>query len=80
MNNKKENRDSKDGFDSKEGKAERNEWRKLVSVILVGITLYLLLTYDIFAYTGNIIGVLLILVWGLILNYIVNRTFALFIN
>lgn len=44
------------------GKIERNEWRKLAIIIFAGITLYLLLTYNFFDYTGNIIGVLLVLI------------------
>lgn len=78
MNKNKEKKDNKDDFESKEGKIERNEWRKLVNIVLAGITLYLLLAYDVFDYTGNIIGVLLVLVWGGIINYIVKKIFYLF--
>src|SRR5699024_3650571 len=43
-------RDHKNEFESKEGKIERNKWRKLINIIFVGITLYLLLTYNVFDY------------------------------
>jgi len=73
-------RDHKNEFESKEGKIERNKWRKLINIIFAGITLYLLLTYNVFDYTGNILGVLLVFVWGGLINYIVKKVFLLFIN
>lgn len=72
--------DNKDYFESKERKIEVNEWRKLIIIIIAGLTLYLLLTYNVFDYTGNLIGVLLILIWGRIINYIVTKVFAFFIK
>lgn len=75
-----EKRDYKNEFESKEGKIKRSEWRKFISIVFTGITLYLLLNYDIFEYTGNIIGVLLVIIWGVTINFIVNKIFALFID
>jgi len=77
-NNSKD--DNKNYFDSKERRVEKNEWRKLINIIVAGVTLYLLLTYNVFDYTGNILGVLLVLVWGGLINYIVKKVFSLFIN
>lgn len=74
------NKDKKDGLEDKQGKVERNEWRKLVNIIVAGVTLYILLAYNVFDYTGNIIGVLLVLVWGVIINYIVKKIFSLFMD
>lgn len=73
-------RDYINDFDSKKKKIERSQWRKLISIVLAGITLYLLFTYDIFDYTGYIIGFLLVIIWGILINYMVNKTFALFIE
>lgn len=74
------NKDKKDGLEDKQGKVERNEWRKLVNIIVAGVTLYILLAYNVFDYTGNIMGVLLVLVWGVIINYIVKKIFSLFMD
>lgn len=67
-------------FESKKRKIEVNKWHQSVNVILAGIILYLLLTYHVFDYTGNILGVLFVLVVGQILNLIVNKIFSLFID
>lgn len=72
--------DNKFYFDSIERKVEVNQWRKLINIIIAGVTLYLLLTYNLFDYTGNIIGVLLLLVWSLVMNYIVRKVFYLFMK
>lgn len=79
MTNKSKD-DNKDYFDSKERRVEKNEWRKLINIIVAGVTLYLLLTYNVFDYTGNILGVLLVLVWGGLINYIVKKVFTFFTN
>lgn len=78
MMNKSKN-DNKEDFEGKEGKIKRNEWRKLISVAFIVITLYLLNVYNVFDYTGYIIGILLVLVWSLIINYIIDKIFSLFI-
>lgn len=78
MNNSEE--DNKNYFDSKDRRIEKNMWRKLVNIIVAGVTLYLLLIYNIFDYTGNILGVLLVLVRGGLINYIVKKVFAIFID
>jgi len=64
----------------KKKKIEMNKWRQLINVILAGIVLYFLLTFNVFHYTGNILGVLLVLIVGQILNLIVKRLFSLFID
>lgn len=70
----------KNPFESKEEKIKRNEWRKLTNIIFAAITLYLLITYNLFEYTGNIIGFLLVLVWGIAINYLIIKIFSLFID
>lgn len=72
--------DNNDYFESKDKKIEVNEWRKLIIIIIAGLTLYVLLTYNIFDYTGNLIGVLLLLIWARIINYIVTKLFGFFIK
>lgn len=69
------NKGKKDSLESKEGKIERNEWRKLINIIIAVITLYLMIAYNVFDYTGYIIGFLLVVVWGGIVNYIVKKSF-----
>ena len=80
MNENKEEKYNKGYFESAKGKIERNQWRKLINIIFALITLYLLITYNLFDYTGNILGFLIVIVWGGLLNYIVKKLFSLFIN
>lgn len=80
MNKNKDEKENNAGLESKKGKIERNDWRKLISIILAGITLYLLFAYNLFDYTGYIIGLLLVIVWGVIINFIVNKVFYLFMD
>lgn len=79
MSEHKKTRASRDDFENKKGKIERSAWRKLISVCLALITLYLLNVYHVFDYTGYIIGFLLVVVWGILINYFVNKIFSLFI-
>jgi len=72
--------DNKIDFESKEGKIKRNGWRELVNIIFIVITLYLLNAYDVFEHTGYIIGFLLLIVWGIIMNYVIDKIFSLFID
>lgn len=67
-------------LESKEEKIKRNEWRKLISILLAAVTLYLLNIYNIFEYTGLGLGILIVAVFGLVINYIVDKVFSLFIN
>jgi len=76
----KSKNDNKDYFESKERKIAVNEWRKLIIIIIAGLTLYVLLTYNVFDYTGNLIGVLLLLIWARIIHYIVTKLFGFFIK
>ncbi len=80
MNKNKEKKHNKDDLESKKEKIYRNEWRKLISIIFAVITLYLLFIYNVFDYTGYIIGFLLVIVWGLIINFIVNKVFIFFVD
>jgi len=72
--------DNKIDLESKEGKIKRNGWRELVNIIFIVITLYLLNAYDVFEHTGYIIGFLLLIVWGIIMNYVIDKIFSLFID
>lgn len=74
------NQDKKDVLENKEGKIKRNDWGKVVNIILIVITLYLLNIYDVFEYTGVIMGILLVFVWGILINYLVDKIFYLFIH
>lgn len=72
--------DNKTDFESKKGKIKRNNWRKLVNIIFMVITLYLLNTYDVFEHTGYIIGFLLLIVWAIIIDNVIDKIFSLFID
>lgn len=67
-------------FGPKEEKIKRNEWRKLISILLAVITLYLLNSYNVFEYTGIGLGLLIVVVFGLLISYAVDKIFSLFIN
>lgn len=80
MSKNEDKKNNKDDLESKKGKTDRNEWRKLISIIFAGITLYLLFTYNLFDYTGYIIGFLIVIILGVIINFIIDKLFYFFMD
>lgn len=76
---RKNNKDEfKNEYENKKGKIKRNDWRKLISFVISLIALYILLNYNVFEHTGYVLGLLLVAISGIVINYVIDKIFDLF--
>jgi len=67
-------------YESKEGDVKINDLWQLLNIILAISVLYFLNVFDFFDKVGYFIGIPIVIIGIIILNYLLSKFFALFVE